>query len=140
MRLYTLCNFYLSAIQQGVQTAHVTSELFAKYRQDSLARRKLYEWAEEHKTIIILNGGAAGNIREAALQLQAIGKVLNLPTAWFHEDEFSLDGTMTCTGIVVPEKIYDAKATFNGVEDVYVGLNVVESTLAMALRSKGLAR
>jgi hypothetical protein len=32
LRLYTFCNFYLSSIQQGIQSAHIVSELFVDYR------------------------------------------------------------------------------------------------------------
>lgn len=117
-RLYTFCNFYLSQIQGGIQSAHVVHELFNKYPTDDAilyhAGGALREWSKNHKTMIVLNGGAHQDIqdkflmlsREAAAVEHKIG--CGIPFNSFNEDEYSLGGIMTCVGVVLPEMIFDA--------------------------------
>ncbi len=109
MRLYFFGNMYLSSIQQGIQAAHVTHELFLKYQHvgnPSRAAIDLYCWAEHHKTMILLNGGYASSLQE----LIDIFNSPNNPFPWtyFNEEEASLNGALTSVGIVLPEKIYEA--------------------------------
>lgn len=117
MRLYTFTNFYLSSIQNGIQPAHLIGELFIKYRPGQVGndvrdqQDSLYDWAANHKTMICLNGGNLSSIQAIADQLDVIGSALSLPTANFHEDKESLGGIMTCTGIIVPERIYEMAAS-----------------------------
>lgn len=86
----------------------------------------LVEWATNHKTMITLNGGIASTLKEhreffirySEFMSQQVG--IALPWAKFHEDEQSLDGTMTAVAIVLPEIIYDAvpyKTAMNRVAD-----------------------
>jgi hypothetical protein len=110
MRAYFFNNFYLSSIQQGIQSAHVVHELFVKYRVTSCGRvLKLHDWAENHKTMIVLNGGHSASLRALYVELEALAEELQLPIASFHEDEDSLDGAFTSIGIIVPESIYDSE-------------------------------
>jgi hypothetical protein len=114
MRLYSFVNFYLSSIQQGVQTGHLSNEMTVKYLLNgaphitSGAVMTIKEWLKDHKTYIILNGGAAFDIESTFMMLEDISKELNLPYDCFYEDEVSLKGMMTCCGIIVPEKYYAA--------------------------------
>ena len=108
MRLYTFNNFYLSSLQQGLQSAHVTHELFIKYNHRTGDGIDLWEWAENHKTMILLNGGMASD-------LIVIEKVLALPAnpypwAAFREEEAALNNSITSVGVVLPSKIYDGAA------------------------------
>lgn len=109
MRFYSAGNFYLSSIQQGIQGAHVLGELFTKYGENTTGGGySLFDWARNHKTMICLNGGNASSLREFyALLHSADNKYL--PYAKFHEDEQSLDNAMTCVGVVVPARIYEAE-------------------------------
>jgi hypothetical protein len=110
MRLYAFCNFYLSSIQQGVQSLHLTSELFVKYQKPSMQREALFDWATNHKTVIVLNGGANQDILAKYLFLMREADNFNFdsPFTSFSEDDASLGGMMTCTGLVVPAAIYNA--------------------------------
>jgi hypothetical protein len=110
MRLYSFCNQYLSSIQQGIQTAHLVSNLFNKYKNSRgmLEYDILFKWADTHKTIIVLNGGTTENIQSIFQDLWLYQDV-NLPFDKFHEDDNSLGGIITCCGIVVPEEMYEAK-------------------------------
>jgi hypothetical protein len=107
---------YLSSIQQGIQAAHVTHELFLKYTDfgdPSKPAVKLYEWANEHKTMVLLNGGYAANLQE--LIWMFMSKENPYPWAEFEEEMDSLNGALTSVGIILPEKIYEtAKAIREG--------------------------
>lgn len=103
MRAYFFGNMYLSSIQQGIQAAHVTAELFMKSHSEE-GNMFLLDWANNHKTMILLNAGYSDEIRRL---IEFFGDVDNpYPWASFNEGQDALDGALTCVGIVVPEKIY----------------------------------
>lgn len=123
LRFYTFVNFYLSSIQQGVQSFHVCHEMFNKYpynqdielddwcRPDSLAiEHRLHDWSSNHKTLIVLNGGANTDIENVYYTLDRLSKNLSFPMPFtkFNEDEKSLGGIITACGCVLPEEIYNA--------------------------------
>lgn len=106
MRAYFFGNMYLSSIQQGIQALHATSEMFVKYHgRDGNANETLMDWAANHKTVCLMNGGFNSAIRELVNFFD--NEENPFPWAEFHEEEDSLDGALTCVGIVLPEKIYD---------------------------------
>ena len=107
MRAYYWGNLYMSSIQQGIQSLHCTGEMFIKYIPGHPAaecRDDLYNWAENHKTVIILNAG----------EMKALEKVRQLfaddenPYAWasWCESYDSLHGALTSVGVILPERIY----------------------------------
>lgn len=117
MRLYTWTNQYLSSIQKGIQTAHLVQSLFTKYTHPEASQHNirpnlipraaehLNEWALNHRTIIVLNGGNCAGLR-------TVCDILNTednPFPWtsFHEDEQSLNKAHTVTGVVLSSPIYD---------------------------------
>lgn len=110
LRLYSFVNFYLSSIQQGIQTGHAAVDLVRKYTRNSTnpvkSRQQLMveEWADNYKTFIVLNGGHNAAIHHA----HDIISESDFPFISFYEDEASLDSLMTCTCIVVAEKIFNA--------------------------------
>lgn len=109
MRLYTFINFYLSQIQQGIQTAHLTHELFNKYAYSSSTEiLQLTQWSQNHKTIIVLNAGADPQIQE----LMDIFAKYQFPFADFREDE-GLCFARTGCGIVLPDWIYGCEREFD---------------------------
>ena len=122
-RLYTFVNFYLSSIQQGIQSAHVLGDMSVKYRapkyyQDAVyfgAHEDFWDWNENHKTLITLNGGANADIRDKYHRLNVIANKLQRPVAFecFCEDIKSLDGIMTACGVIVSSPIYDSVPTKN---------------------------
>lgn len=115
MRYYGFANFMLSSIQQGVQNFHVLGNMMVTYTTGERAtnyrsRAVLHQWASDHKTAIFLNGGNAAGVRNVYERLCQYGHDLNLPFDKFHEDQDSLDNTMTACGIVVPSYIVDMTA------------------------------
>ncbi len=108
MRFYGFGNYYLSSLQQGLQAAHTVAELFTKYQTDSVQKSVLYNWADEHKTMVLLNGGNSLdliNLKSHFEYLQELG--MHLPFSYFKEDEQSLNNAVTYVGIVVPGKYYE---------------------------------
>lgn len=102
LRLYSFVNYYLSDLQRGLQTAHLVSELYMKYRfSSSRVTFILDAWAYMNKTIIILNGGNQKNLSDILHQFQKAG--LNYPYTMFQEDDDSLNNALTCVGIIFPE-------------------------------------
>jgi len=108
MRAYFFGNLYLSSIQQGIQSTHVVSDMFVKYKtisEDSDPKQiMLWEWAQNHKTVILLNGGFSKTLHE---MIGFFDDEEN-PYPWteFHEGKEALDGVLTDVGIILPQKIY----------------------------------
>jgi hypothetical protein len=149
MRLYTFGNYYLSSIQQGIQAAHLTAELFTKYtnelRDVHTPDGVLYEWATNHKTMVCLNGGNNSELAEISDKLFFLGKALGLPSTEFREDVDSLGGITTCCGIVVPTYLYEGAQEARGVDTItrsYLVPNLGNDQWALIdlLNSCGLAR
>lgn len=102
LRLYSFVNYYLSDLQRGLQTAHLVAELFQKYQYSSAsAALILSNWAYYNKTIIILNGGNQNNLDNILNQFQNFE--LGFPFGMFQEDIDSLNGALTCVGVIFPE-------------------------------------
>lgn len=116
MRYYGFGSYYLSSLQQGLQAAHVIADMGAYHRvhhgspfdehgvQEAVM---FYEWAEDHKTIILLNGGNSADLVELHTFLQNGRGQHSFPFSIFHEDEISLNKAATSVGIVLPPKIYE---------------------------------
>lgn len=108
-RAYFFGNSYLSAHQQGIQATHVLGELMCKYQDDSEQTNALKTWAEEDKTIVLLNGGNHLELHRVHKKLEEFANQFKLPLAHFYEDEESLNGALTAVGIIIPSSIYDTK-------------------------------
>lgn len=107
-RFYGFGNYYLSSLQQGLQAGHCVSELFVQHVGEKNKSDLVYDWATNHKTMVLLNGGNSGSLQELYdffEQLKFSG--MHLPFVKFHEDQVSLGGALTYVGIIVPEYIYN---------------------------------
>lgn len=64
------------------------------------------DWAENHKTIIILDAMNSKGVRFAAdfLELMTTDEI---PVTRFYEDNDSLDGAITAAACVLPERVYN---------------------------------
>ena len=151
MRLYTFGNYYLSSIQQGIQAGHAAVELFNKY-ENSEQLNTVKDWAKNHKTMVCLNGGNNTALKE----IRDLFENETNPYPWtsFYEDNDSLNGTLTCVAIVLPEITYDIASKIrsrelqivdNNIivdkEDLYYGeLTDFQMNLIQKLNSCGLAK
>lgn len=144
MRFYAFSHFMLSPIQQGIQSAHCLADMFLKYQSPTEQYFSMCEWARNHKTMIILNGGNSADLNELYLTLRTLSSEFILPFECFHEDEQSLNGAMTCVGAIVHPRVYEAAAILKvgGMTSMVYpdDLTVYEKQLAGIIASKPLAR
>lgn len=133
MRAYFFGNMYLSSIQQGIQAAHVTHELFMKPHSEE-GNMYLFEWATNHKTMILLNAGYSEEIR----RLVEFFDTPDNPYPWasFNEGQDALDGALTCVGIVIPEQVYELAAAIreHGHTGIYAGAAPANEVSSMRSR------
>ncbi len=123
MRAYFWVNSWLSGRQKGIQAAHCVAEMsmLDPDPKPSTQKEVFEDWAADHKTIIMLEGGRHADLHriesfcrgklvtsmpEGGYQIEDI-KAEPYPWASFSEDEESLNGAMTCVGIIIPERIYE---------------------------------
>lgn len=151
MRAYFFGNLYLSSIQQGIQAAHAVVDMFVKYKSPCVQYDILLEWAANHKTMILLNGGYTQEIHNLITFFSE--KDNPLPWAPFHESREALDGALTTVGIILPEEFYlaakelqspshpaDSNTAFSQTPNLDKLQTVWEREMAVRLNKYGLAR
>ena len=117
-RLYSFVNYYLSSIQQGIQTGHAAVDIVRKYTSDAnLSKRNteyqqhlVEKWADHDKTFIILNGGDSTGIDNATRTISANN---TFPWSIFKESSDSLSGIQTCVSVIVPAYIFDVTKQYD---------------------------
>jgi hypothetical protein len=124
MRFYGFGNYYLSSLQQGLQAAHAAVDLHVKYNileqghYDIKPCQDMYnDWAQNHKTMVLLNGGNSADLQDLFDFLYC--EENPYPFVKFHEDEVSLNGALTYVGMILPEKIYSVAALMRSSWHVY---------------------
>lgn len=110
-RFYSfVAGLYLSPLQNGLQTAHAVSEMFADLENNHTQNMDAYrEWATKDKTIIICNALNSAGVGEAYNKAAFYGTRLKLPATVFNEDTQSLNDAPTAAAIIVPRCFYDAR-------------------------------
>ena len=112
-RCYHFGNFYLSPIQQGIQSAHAQMELFNNYCpnifnnnevEDTPAIDMLFTWSNQWKTMICLNGG--DNLSLTEIKDELCVPENPYPNSYFNESEAALNGVLTNVAIVLPKRIF----------------------------------
>lgn len=117
LRFYSFCNMYISHIQAGIQTGHMSDNMSVKYLLNTTLKNSVFlekkrqheEWIRSHKTYIVLSGGDDAEIHRINDLLNNIcnGEILALPIGNFNEP--GMGGMMSCCGVVVPERFFNAK-------------------------------
>ena len=104
-RMYCVVNQYIAGIHAGIQSAHAIAELFRDYTPArGKAGKMLLDWADEDKTIIVLNGGYQSNLQILCEKLKPLTN--SYPWASFCEEQDALNGAMTAVAVVLPEYMY----------------------------------
>lgn len=110
-RFYSLVNFYLSSIQQGIQSGHALGEIVNKNIEQPNETEKtiIKSFLKNDKTWVVLNGGAHDDIVNfyGFLETNKNYFKYRVPFAPFYEDNKSLGGIMTCVGLIVPEQYFN---------------------------------
>jgi hypothetical protein len=115
-RMYGIVPYNMSPIQQGIQFGHAVVEYALKHSQDP----EYQEWAKNHKTFIILNGGTTNNGQEphalvqrdepytGTMQIHDLELGSNeIKLARFFEPD--LNDTLTAVVFLVDERVFDKK-------------------------------
>ena len=111
-RLYSFVNnVYMSPIQWGIQTAHLVGDMSQMF----FNHQDFIDWASQDKTIIVCQGGPVGSLIEwqTFLESYSLGNNgFNFVVDTFFEDEYSLGGVITATGIILPQIMWDVERKF----------------------------
>lgn len=107
LRMYGLVNYQLTGIQKGIQFLHAVVEYGQKFNDTELYKR----WANEYKTVILLNGGTTnkkiinnqyfGTLNQYKDSLDKMG----IPNAGFYEPD--LGDQLTCFAFIVDERVFN---------------------------------
>lgn len=100
-RGYFFCHRFLSGIQKGIQALHAYQNIYENYPSSlgfEFYREVLERW-EKEKTVIFLDGGDSQNI----IEIYNVLKTFDYPSGIMYEDERSLNGAATATGIILDE-------------------------------------
>lgn len=110
MRFYSLGNYYLSSIQQGIQAGHALGEVVVKYEGQQQESAVVMEFLTNHKTWVLLNGGNFKDVYDfyVFMSMNKDSFRATIPYAPFNEDPESLEGMMTCVGLILPPEYYNA--------------------------------
>lgn len=104
-RMYCVVNQYIAGIHAGIQSAHAITEIFRDYTPTkTTAARLLIDWADDDKTIIVLNGGYQSSLQGLCEKLKPLSG--SYPWASFCEEQDALNGAMTAVAVVLPEYMY----------------------------------
>lgn len=96
MKLYIFVFSFMSTIQKGIQAAHAVTELLAQNDSD-----EVWDWAEEDKTIVLLEGG---NYEDISV-IREFAEKSEFESAEFVEDFATMGGLITAVAVLAPADI-----------------------------------
>lgn len=110
MRMYGFVMYNLSGIQKGIQFGHAVVE-YSRYAWDGNPNYTAYkEFADNHKTFILLDGGGSCDIQNRAIELGQLG----IPYASFYEPD--LNDSLSAITFIIPEEVYNIDLSDPGLE------------------------
>lgn len=99
--MYFFTMYNLSGIQKGIQAGHAAVE-YSRYARDGDPDYASYnEFADNHKTFILLDGGSSGDMKTRVSELRSMGIAY---AAFFEPD---LNYSMSAIAFILPEEIYN---------------------------------
>lgn len=106
MKLYVFVpGNYLKELQCGIQATHVLGELVSKYCGRVMFSDVIVKWANEHKTIVLLDAINAEGVKSVLSRLELSAENAGSPFASFNEDVKSFDGAITGCGFIATSEI-----------------------------------
>jgi len=106
MKMYVVCHRMLSPIQKGIQAQHAITEMLVQNRHGQIFHDNYFEWAEQHKTDVFLQGGGHGHLlslNDKFNELKEIG--IDTYNTLFFEDEDSLNNSATALAFIADSKL-----------------------------------
>lgn len=107
--MYFFVMHNLSGRQQGIQAGHAAVE-YGRLANIYESHAQYFEFADKHKTFIVLDGGTSGDMITRSCELDR----LNIPHACFHEPD--LNGSLSAIAFILPEEVYGVDLKDPGVE------------------------
>jgi hypothetical protein len=101
--------YNLSGIQKGIQFGHAAVE-YSRLAAEHEAYVDYFEFADNHKTFILLDGGGSNDMQYRLLELDD----LEIPNAVFHEPD--LNNSLSAIAFILPEDVYGIDLNNPGVE------------------------
>lgn len=110
LRMYGLVNYQLTGIQQGIQFLHAVVE-YSQGVKWTLGTHKLGQyddWADQHKTVILLNGGTTNTNQERLGTMNQHHQLLNEKGIYHsHFNEPDLGDQLTAIAFIVDERVFN---------------------------------
>lgn len=111
LRMYGLVNYQLTGIQKGIQFLHGVVEYSQMANRVGGNMLNVYnDWANSHKTVILLNGGTTNTSQEKPGTLNTYLKTLQdlgVDLAAFYEPD--LGDQLTAVVFIVDERVFNRK-------------------------------
>ena len=106
-RMYVFVPYQLTGIQKGIQALHATSE----YQKLFGRTPEYYDWVDNWKTVIILDGGTTGDNRDIHYgtlnEIRDAMVEMKVPFAWFREP--NLNNALTAVCFICDERVFNKK-------------------------------
>jgi hypothetical protein len=109
--MYFFVMYNLSGIQKGIQAGHAAVEYSLRCRSGEKQFSDYNEFAQHHKTFILLDGGGSNDMQRRLLELDD----LRIPCAPFYEPD--LNNSMSAIAFILPEEVYSVDLANPGEED-----------------------
>jgi hypothetical protein len=106
LRMYGFVNYQLTGIQMGIQFAHSIVE----YGLENFNTDKYLDWANNHKTVILLNGGTTNNNPDRFGTINQTFNILKengIVCSSFSEPD--LGDQMTAISFIIDERVFNRK-------------------------------
>jgi hypothetical protein len=105
LRMYGFVNYQLTGIQKGIQFAHAIVE-YGLYNNNS----QYLDWAKNHKTVIVLNGGTTNNNPDRPGTInQIIDKLQDINIDFSKFSEPDLGDQITAVAFILDERVFNRK-------------------------------
>lgn len=106
LKAFLFAHTALKPICNGVQNAHSLAEMFVKYSDEPSSKRDmLRDWARNHKTIVMRDGGDSHNLARINYILEQISPIANIPYASFCESDSYMEGILTSVGFIMDKNV-----------------------------------
>jgi hypothetical protein len=113
LRMYGFVPYNISEIQKGIQFGHGVVEYSLIMDRYPGLKEQYIDWALNHKTFIILNGGTTNNDIKDGLYVgglnQIAGVLNNLKIVYSRFYEPDLNGALTSINFIIDERIFNTK-------------------------------
>lgn len=98
--MYFFVMYNLSGIQKGIQAGHAAVEYSLRCALGEKEFSDYLEFAKQHKTFILLDGGGSNDMQSRLLELDDLG----IPNAPFYEPD--LNHSLSAIAFILPEDVY----------------------------------